>query len=254
MKNTNLFLDYLVFIKKPSNERFNSMNIKSRIISFIFIFILTFIVVWIASFPYSILANLKIIPVVENLSYNKILDYKIRNDNNFNIYIFVHLFFSILFFIVMYILPITKYNFNRFIISISMILSVLILPFFDEKLSLISDNYIYHTLVYSSLTIASSVIFFYFFKSLLKRKLVNFEEKWNNNYNRIFYIYVILMTITTIFSYNINIQNVFSVILILLPSFVCNVSFGYTRIRIGIVESILLISLFNLIYFIPFLI
>jgi membrane protease YdiL (CAAX protease family) len=238
MKKTSIRRDMFLFLKGPDYFGFNDLSIKEKIIILIKVLILTFIALFLVNLPVLLLKKLNVIseiPMKTDLMLNSIQ----ANYINYKPYfIFSAIFFVPLIEEMSFRLFQTRFRVNYFIISVSLILGVFIEYFLKNILwipksyLLLSVGGLIYVLIISALI--GSMLF------LFRTKIIRIEEFWNKNTGLIIYTVAILFAIGHILNLKFENRDLVFMPLILLPFLVWGLSFGYLRVRIGIIYSIAL--------------
>lgn len=242
MKKTSIRRDIYLFLKAPDYSGFNDLMIKEKIIILIKVLILTYIVLFIVNTPVLLLKKLDIIskiPMKTNLILNAI---QTKNVNYKPYYIFSILFFVPLLEEMSFRLFQTRFRVNYFIISVSVLLGMYI-TYFLGNIFWIPKSYLLmsvsgpiYVLIISALI--GGVLY------LFRTKINRIEEFWNKNTGLIIYSVATLFAIAHMMNLEFENSDLVFMPLILLPFLVAGLSFGYLRVRLGIIYSIALHFIF----------
>jgi hypothetical protein len=247
MKKTSIRRDIYLFLKSPDYGRFNDLSSRERIIVLLKVLILTHLGLFLVTIPILLLKKLNLIseiPMRTELILNNIqanyVDYK-------PYFIFATIFTVPFWEEISFRLFLTKFRVNYFIISVSIILGMYIY-FFIGNIFWIPKSYILMPIMGSAyILIISSLIggAIYFFRNRIKK----IEEFWNKNTGLIIYSVATLFAIGHINNLKLETRDLVFMPLVLLPFLVYGLSFGYLRVRIGIIYSIALHFIFLILKF-----
>lgn len=242
MKKTSIRRDIYLFLKSPDYGRFNDLTTKEKIIILIKVLILTHIALFIVNIPILLLEKLDVIskiPMKTDLILNAI---QTKNINYKPYFIFSIIFLVPLLEEISYRLFSTKFRVNYFIISVSIILGMFI-KYFLGNIFWIPKSYLLLSIMgYIYIFIISALIGVAL--CLFRTKIIRIEEFWNRNTGLIIYSIAILFAIGHIINLKFDNHDLVFMPLILLPFLVYGLSFGYLRVRIGIIYSIALHFIF----------
>jgi len=247
VKKTSIRKDIFLFLKNPDFNPYPNLSIKDKIVILLKILILTYFALFITNILTNILKDLNIISDVSS-KILKITNHQNVRNSNYRIYfIFFIIFSTPLFEEFTFRLFLKKFKLKYFIFSISLLLGLYISSFFERyfwtpksffPLLLIGKFYI---------IIISAIIGLGLYT--LRDKIVKLEKFWNNNSRLIFYIVAILFSIIHITSIQFDNSDWIYMPIILLPYFIYGISFGYIRIKLGLIYSITLHFLILCIHF-----
>ena len=237
MRNT---IKYLIkFFKHPDyGKNYNTLSQKLK--GLIQVYFLTLLSV----FTLSIL-NLILVKTGVVNSYHIGVD--MNNADNTNMLKWYYIFGIILTPIyeeISFRLLLTNFNFRLITISLSLILGTSLYYFIRYNL-LIFDSPIIQNLSFYFYPIIFAIPFFLTF-NLIKFRLKN---DWNNLFPYVFYFFTIIFAFFHLFRLNVNFKDVVFLPIILSQYFVLGISFGYIRIKFGILCSIIFHFVWNFPYF-----
>jgi len=247
MKKTSIRRDFYLFLKIPDYNGLNDLSTNDKIIILLKILILTHIALFFVGMPVLILEKFDIIskiPMKTDLMFNSIQG----NFINYKPYFI----FSVLFFVPLleemsFRLFQTSFRVNYFIISVSIILGMIIenilgkIFWVPKSYLLLSVSGPIYVLMISALIGGALYLF--------RTKINRIEEFWNKNAGLIIYSLAVLFAIGHIYNLKFENRDLVFMPLILLPFLVWGLSFGYLRVRLGIIYSIALHFIFIALHF-----
>lgn len=250
MKKTSIRRDLLLFLKSPDYNKFEDISTKEKMIVLFKCWILTEIGLIITGLLSSLLKNAGLISDIQMKSTIIFNEIKFNQLSYKPYFIFSTIIFIPLIEELAYRLFLTKFRINYFIVSISILLGANI-KFFLGKIFWIPKTYFFVSVMgYIYIFLISVVIGGGLY--LLRNQLMRFEEFWNQKTGIIFYASSILFSINHLTNLKYENSDLFLMPIILLPFFVYGLSFGYLRIRIGILYSMALHLIFlSLIFGLP---
>jgi len=238
MEKTSIRKDIYSFLKSPDFCRFNDLTAKGKIIVLLKVLILTQFGLILVNIPVLLLRKLEVIseiPMKTDLILNNIR----TNYINYKPYFILSIIFIVpLLEELSFRLFLTKFRVNYFIISASIILGMFI-KYFLGNIFWIPKSYLFMSLIGAIyILIISTPIgcILYFFRN----KIIRIEEFWNKNTGLIIYSVSILFALMHIMNLKLENRDLFFLLLILLPFLIYGLSFGYLRVRLGIIYSIAL--------------
>ncbi len=238
MKPTSTRRDLLTFLKKPHFEAAQDLAIKSKIVIVLKVLILTYIGLVIANVPFTLMKKLNLIGEVSS-AVNLVLDAMTQQSISFKPYfIFTSALLVPLLEETAFRLFLTRFKINYFIVSVSLITGILILHFTGALLWRPESYLLLSLSTYFYVLIISGVIGTALW--LGRKQLEKTEKSWNNNPGLIFYSSAVFFAFFHFMSINLNGTNLLLTPIILLPFMVYGLAFGYIRIRLGFIYSILL--------------
>jgi membrane protease YdiL (CAAX protease family) len=236
MKKTSIRRDIFLFLKSPDYRRFNDLSTKEKITILIKVLILTHIALFLVNIPILLLEKLDVIskiPMKTDFFLNSIE----AKNVNYKPYFILATIFTVPFWEeISFRLFLTKFHLNYFIISVSIILGMFIY-FFLVDIFWIPKSYLLMSIMGSVyILIISSLIggAIYFFRNKIKK----IEEFWNKNTGLIIYSVATLFAIGHINNLKLENRDLVFLPLVLFPFLVYGLSFGYLRVRLGIIYSI----------------
>lgn len=247
MSKISIRKDLLDFIKRPDYNTFDNISIKDRFFILFKIFVFTYIGLIIAGLPYLILVKSNLIPALQDDYMSKIAILLKTQPESVKIFKMIIIFLTPIMSGFMFFNSQTKFKLLWIKISISLILGLLLTDFIYKLLWYPSDYLVKTSIVYLYIALFSFV--FYFLVNTVSQRLDKYEDIWNSNFNKVFYSISIIFALVGIPRYLTNSNNFISIMLGLFPSFVYGFMFGYTRIRLGLVDSIVLYIIFLMLSF-----
>jgi len=244
MANLSIWKDLLAFIKNPDFNAFDSLSVKHRLIVIFKISIFTYISLRISSIPYSIFVNSNLIPPLQDNYLLELASISKSQPEAAKFYKIMTVLLSPVLIGMMFFNSQTKFNLRQIKISISLILAVLPINLTNKFPWYNSTFIISNLLVHAYIIFAGTV--FYILLTPISPKLSKLENVWNSKFKHSFYLISLLFALMEIPRYLNASNSAISIILGLLPVFVYGIMFGYTRIRLGLVNSIVLYSIFLL--------
>ncbi len=243
MKYISVREDFLMFLKKPDYLSLNELTISEKLIILFKVFILTYIGLLIFSIPTEFLKELGVIDGFDmktNITYESLK----LNHSDFKPYFL---------FMVILILPILeefsfrlslmKFQVNFFKISLSLLSGLIIYSFIGNNLWMPKEYYLWDLTGIFYMLLMSLIV--YALLLLNKNKLLKLEKFWNEKPKIIFYIIASFFALLHILNLNIASNQLLYLPILILPFFVFGLTFGYLRIRLGILFSILLHVMVN---------
>lgn len=242
MKQYKIRKDLFQFLRRPDLDKFKDQNFKDRLRIIFKVFVLTQIGLIFANLPNVILAKINLIEKIEmksTLFYNHLSN----TDNDYRLYYFLFLLiltplleeFSFRLFLV-------KFNKKYFRISVSLITGLLIY-FSFSKLLWQPNSYLFSALSYYAYILFFSIVT-YSLTYFIQDNLSGLENLWNKKFNLIFYVTAFLFAIMHFNNLAFNKNDFWFLPFSFLPFFVYGLSFGYIRIKLGIIYSIILHVIF----------
>lgn len=242
MEKTSIRRDIYLFLKLPDYRSFNDLSTKEKIIVLLKVLILTHIALFLVSIPSLFLEKLDVIsqiPMKTDLVLNNIQ----TNYINYKPYFILSTIFIVpLLEEISHRLFLTKFRVNYFIISVSIIFGMFI-KYFLGNVFWIPKFYLFMCTIGAIYILMISALIgciLYFFRN----KIIRIEEFWNKNTGLIIYSVSILFALGHIFNLKLENRDLVFLPLILLPFLVYGLSFGYLRVRLGIIYSITLHFIF----------
>ncbi|PQB07273.1 hypothetical protein BST83_08985 [Polaribacter filamentus] len=238
MKKTSTRQDLFRFLKKPSFDKLQNASIKTKIIILFKILILTYVGIIIASLPFQILKELNFVGETTN-KVRVFLDIMRESRSDYKSYfIFTSILLVPLLEETAFRLFLTKFKLNYFIISVSLIFGCLIFYFVNFLFWKPASYLLFSISTYFYSTMISGVIGLILW--IIRNQLIGIKKFWNSNIGIIFYSSAILFALFHFMSTNFNKDNLIFAPVILLPFVVYGVTFGYVRIRLGLIYSMAL--------------
>lgn len=238
MKETSTRRDLFIFLKKPDFEKLQDLSIKTKIIILFKVLILTYIGLIVANLPFQILSGLNIIGETTNKVDSALNTMKVRDMAHKPYFIISSILLVPLLEETAFRLFLTRFKINYFIISVSVISGSLILYFIGTLLWRPESYLLFSLSTYFYVLIISGILGFALW--LLRNYIVEIKKFWDKNIGLIFYSSAILFGLFHFMSINVNKDNLIFAPIILLPFIVYGLSFGYIRIRLGFIYSIIL--------------
>jgi len=243
MKNISVRANFLMFLKKPDYLSLNELTILEKLIILFKVFILTYIGLFIFSIPTEFLKEFGVIDGFDmktNIKY----EYIKKNISDFKPYF---LFMVILIFPILeefsFRLSLMKFQVIFLKISLSLISGLIIYSFIGNNLWIPKEYYLW--VLTSIFYILSISLIVYALLLLNKNKLLRLEIFWNEKPKIIFYTIATLFALLHILNLRIATNQLLYLPILILPFFVFGLTFGYLRIRLGILYSILLHVMVN---------
>lgn len=253
MKKTSIRRDLFMFLKSPDYNKFEDISTKEKMIVLLKCLILTDIALVIAGLLSSILKEVGLISDIQMKSTIIFNTIKLNQLSYKPYFILSIIFFIPLIEELAYRLFLAKFRINYFIISISVLLGANIFHFSGNIFWIPKTYLLFSVAGYIYIILISAVIGGGLY--LLRNQLMRLEGFWNQKMCLIFYATAILFSVNHLFNLKYENSDLFFMPIILLPFFLYGLSFGYLRIRLGILYSMALhfISL-SLIFGLPELI
>ena len=237
MNKKSIRKDFFYFLKNPTYEKNFEANLSTKLIILFKVFILSYIGIIIVLIPQSILEYFDLFKPVEMKSI-KVYDSIIRQ-SNFKPYFYL---LSIIVYPILeeisFRLPLTNFNIRNLQFSFSILSGLLIAILIADILWWPSTSLTHFLIGIFYILVISSIVFL-----LLNYKrdiFLKLNKYWDNKPNIIFYISAVLFAIMHILNLDLVINDLIYLPLFLLPFFIFGISFGYVRIRLGLIYSILL--------------
>jgi len=238
MKRISIRRDIYLFLKSPDYGRFNDLSVHEKIIVLFKVLILTYIALILVKIPTLLLEKLDIISKI-SMKSDLVLNNIQTNYINYKPYFLLSVIFSVpLLEEMSFRLFLNRFRVNYFIISVSIILGSFI--FYSLKnIFWIPKSYLLLSIIGSIYILIISALIgcmLYF----IRNKIIRIEEFWNKNTGLIIYAVSILFALGHIINLKFENGDLIFFPLILAPFLVYGLSFGYLRVRIGIIYSIAL--------------
>jgi len=140
-------------------------------------------------------------------------------------------------------LPLKRFDFKSIILAIAVVLGLFFMYYFPEYLWWPKGK-LFFFLTHMFYLISIIGILFALLNQFGVRisKLKNF---WNNNPSKIYYLSLTLFTVLHVFNLNIEIKDLVFLPIALLPFLISGLAFGYLRVRLGLIYSILMHIIIN---------
>ena len=239
MKTT---IKYLInFYKHPDFDKsYNNLSYSQQLKELIQVYFITLLVVFTLSILNLILVKTGIVN-----SYHSIVD--INDANNTNMlkwYYIFGLFLTPIFEEISFRLLLTKFNARLISISLSLIFGTLLYNLIRYHLFIFNSPIIQNLSFYFYPILFAIPIFFIF--NLIKFR---FRNHWNTFFPYVFYFFNIIFAFFHLFRLSVHFNDIVFLPIILSQYFVLGVSFGYIRIKLGILYSIIFHFVWNFPYF-----
>ena len=238
MKKTSTRRDLFKFLKKPNFDEFQDLSIKAKIVTLLKVLILTYIGLIVANLPFQILKGLNIIGEISS-NINVAVDTITKQNTDYKPYFILSaVFMAPLLEETAFRLFLTKFRISYFVISTSLILGALITYLIGTKLWRPESYLLFYLSSYIYVGIISILLGTILW--LLKNHLKQLQKLWDKNPGIVFYSAAALFSLFHLMSIDLNGNSFITVPIILLPFLIFGLSFGYVRIRLGLVYSIAL--------------
>jgi hypothetical protein len=247
MKKTSIRRDIFLFLINPDYNGFNDLSTGNKIKVLIKVLILTYIVLFIVNTPVLLLKKMDIISKIPMKSDLLLNSFQANSINCKPYLIFSFLFFVPLLEEMSFRLFQTRFRANYFIISVSIILGMIIDHFLGNIYWNPKSCLLYSIMGFVYILIISALIGAMLF--LFRTKINRIEDFWNKNAGLIIYCIAIVFAIAHMNNLKFENRDIVFMPLILLPFLVWGLSFGYLRVRLGIIYSIALHFIFLSLYF-----
>ena len=238
MEKISIRKDLFRFLKKTNFDKLQDVSIKTKIIILFKVLVITYIGLIITNLPLHFLKELNIIEK-DIFKVNVFLDTMRKTGSGYKSYfIITSLLLVPLIEETAFRLFLTKFKINYFIISISLIFGCLIYHFVrfllwkpTSYLFFLISPHIYAIIISGILGLILWIN---------RSHLIRIKKFWNNNTGLIFYSSAILFALFHFMTTNFNENNLIFAPIILLPYVVYGITFGYLRIRLGLIYSMFL--------------
>lgn len=240
MENFSVRKDLLSFIKHSNYERFEDFTLIKKLTITIKVLLLTYIGLYIVSLPIGILKAFGVIGDISN-RINIINDLISKDYREYQPY-----FFTLVIIIVPILeefsfrLSLKSFNIKYFNVSISLILGLFFVYPIIELLWM-PEAYLGRLFMYYSYSLViCATIFLFLNLERIKKNVSRIKTNWNLKPQLIIYISAILFAIAHTYNYVLRKEDLIFMPLLLLPYFIYGLTFGYIRIRLGIIYSIII--------------
>lgn len=241
MKNISVRQDIRLFLDNPNYTGFIDLSISQKITIVIKVLILTYIATFLVRLPILYLEKLDVISKIQHMSALQLADIQTRNITYKPYFIFSTLLFVPLLEEMSLRLFLTRFKFNYFIVSVSIILGIYVSYFlrniFLRNILWIPNSHLLHSVIYYMYIIIISTLIgsvLYLFKTKIKKV----EEFWNKHSGLIIYSTSILFAIAHMMNLKFENRDLFFMPLLLMPFLFAGLSLSYLRVRLGIIYSI----------------
>lgn len=238
MKKTSIRSDLFRFLKNPGFTRMENLSGTTKIVILFKVLILTYIGIIIAQMPYQILNGLNLMDEVSKKGLRVIQAMSDQKSDYRPYFIFSTVLFAPILEETAFRFFLTKFKINYFIISVSLIVGSFIMYFISNLLWRPESFLLFSLSTYIYVFIISGIIGWGLW--LLRNNLIEIKEFWNSNARFVFYSVAILFALFHLMNFNLNVNNFLYAPILILPFFVFGLSFGYIRIRLGLIYSVIL--------------
>ncbi|MCW3789586.1 CPBP family glutamic-type intramembrane protease [Plebeiibacterium sediminum] len=243
MNKLSVRQDLFAFLKAPNYNSYGDLNIKQKLIVLVKIYLLAHIGLIIVSIPVAILKKNGMIGDVV-MKTTKTLEWINSDFRAYRIPFFISVAVTIpIIEELSFRLQLSKFNHKYIRISLSALLATFAYMFVAQYLWMPKAYYLIELIRVLYIVLFS--VIFYSVSLNFKNRLKDFEHIWNNNSGIVFYTIAALFGVLHIFNLEIRTQDLFFLPLILLPFFIYGLTFGYMRIRFGLIYSVLLHMMVN---------
>jgi membrane protease YdiL (CAAX protease family) len=245
MENLSVRRDFLLFLRNPNYNKFNTISEKEKLVVVLKVFLLTILGLIIVNTPLTILKKVGIISSVMMKTVLFIRSIP-SSHSDLKTYLLIHTIFLVpILEESVFRLCLTKFKVRYFIASVSILTGIVIVMFVKSQLWVPKSDFLMSEigLAYILFFALIAVGFMWPFRKRLK-KLKNI---WNKNAGVGVYFISILFALSHLNNLKFEPSDWFFMPLILAPFFIYGLSFSYLRVRLGIWYSILLHFTINLI-------
>jgi len=239
--------DFQNFVKSPDYLKFDEYDTGQRTVVFLKVFVIRTVLLLVPAILLSVFEYFGLYNGIEMIS-TEIYNLEKSRNSGYTIYI------VILCVIIMpvleeigYRLPLKKFEIKSTILAVSSALGIFIAYLVAEYLWWPKGGlYFFLTNLFYFISIIGIL---YVLLNLFSEHISKLKNFWNKNPPKIFYFSVTLFTLMHIFNLNIEAQDLFFLPLILVHFLIDGVAFGYLRIRLGLIYSIVMHVLINVLSF-----
>lgn len=242
MKKTSIRKDLFLFLKSPDYKQFHDLSTKEKIKVLTKCFILSYTGLFIIALLLNVLKDAKLISATPMKSILFFDSLKVRYAPLRTYYIFSTIFLVPLTEELSFRLFLTKFKINFFIITIAIFLGSSVRFLSPDFFWVPNILFMIPLMFYIYTFIVSAAIGGGLY--LLRHKLMEIEEFWNQNTGLIFYTVTILFAVLHISNLKFVSSDLLFMPIILLPFLLYGLSLGYVRVRLGILYSIVLHFIF----------
>ncbi len=243
MEKISIRKDLFEFLKEPNYISFKELTISDKLLILFKVFILSYIGLYVVSVPSAILEYFGIFQGFE-MKTNRIYESIIKNISDYKLYF---LFMVIIIYPILeeltFRLSLTKFHINSIKISFSVFSGMIIYFLIGKYLWMPQEYYLFFLMTLFYMFLLSVIIYIPLY--LNKIEFLKIENYWNKKPKIIFYAIAILFASLHIFNISIRLKDLIYLPLVLLPFFVFSLTFGYLRIRLGLLYSIALHVIIN---------
>ena len=243
MTRTSIRKDFFSFIKKPDIVRFNNLNTKGKIIILFKVLLLTYLGLMITNVPISILTNLGIIGKI-GMKVDQSFQFITEDYKSYKpFFYFLILVYVPIYEESSYRLFLDNFSIKYFKISVSLIIGFILEKTFINTL-IWNPELHFLRIIPMLFNILVCSIPIYLTISFFDKRILSIKNLWNKNFGVLFYLSGVIFALAHYGNLNVEEEDMWILPLLFIQFVVYAISLGYIRIRLGIVYSIFLHSLF----------